>query len=115
MNINKGQTTMTNKKTINMKEYCNTLYAELDGMKSRLGMLVEQINNFQGEDREHVGSHADHLNEIIKAIDWKLEIIGKACPIDSTSFGKGAVGGASVPLEDPSERGKRVAGGNIGG
>jgi len=106
---------MTAIKNINMKEYCNTLYNELDVIKSRIGKLIEQIEDFQGEDREHVGSHADQLREIIKTIEWKLEIIGKACPIDSTRFSEGAVGGVSVPAPEISDENERLAGGVAGG
>ena len=99
---------------MNVKEYCNSLYDELDGVKSRLNYYIGQIQSFRGEDKKHVGSHVEHLEEIIKTIDWKLEIIAKACPLDR--FSEGAEDTASVPIdEDPGERGKRAAGGSMGG
>lgn len=106
---------MTAIKNINMKEYCNTLYNELDVIKSRIGKFIEQIEGFQGEDREHLGSHADQLREIIKTIDWKLEIIGKSCPVESTRFSEGAEGGVSVPAPEISDENERLAGGVAGG
>ncbi len=106
---------MTAIKNLNMKEYCNTLYNELGVIKSRIGKFIEQIEDFQGEDKMHVGSHADQLREIIKTIDWKLEIIGKACPVDATHFSEGAVGGVSVPASEISDENDRLAGGVAGG
>lgn len=106
---------MTAAKRLDIKEYCNTLYDDLNGMKGKLSKYVEQIETFQGKDKEHVGSHAKHLKEVIRTIDWKLEIIAKSCPLDTDRFAAGAEEHAGVPLEDPGERAKRTAGGSIGG
>jgi len=111
----KEERTMKATKKMDIKEYCNTLYDDLSGMKAKLDQHVAEIETFQGEDKEHVGSHAKHLKELIKTIDWKLEIIAKSCPLDTKRFAKGASETASVPLEDPAERAKRAGGGSIGG
>lgn len=104
---------MTALKTTNMKDYCNSLYDELNEMKSRLGDLIKEIEGFKGGDQEHVTSHADHVREIAKNIDWKLSIIAQACPLDR--FAEGAEDTASVPLEEPEARSKRAGGGSVGG
>lgn len=99
----------------NIEQYCNSIYTELTGMKDTIGKFLDQIEQFSGKDKEHVASHAEHLKEISKTIDWKLDIIAKACPLDTTGFAKGAQTTASVPLEEPAERGKRTGGGSVGG
>jgi hypothetical protein len=102
---------MTTTNKLNIKNYCNTLYTELEGVKSTLNGFIQQIEGFSGEEAEHVRSHADHLRKIVETIDWKLEIFTKACPLESGSYDKGAVSGASVPLGE----GEEFSGGYAGG
>ena len=100
---------------LSIEKYCNSLYGDLENFKGKLTNYIGQIESFKGQEREQIGTHAEHLRKIIETIDWKLEIIAKACPLDTKSFARGAVEGAGVPLEDGSERGKRTGGGSVGG
>lgn len=96
---------------IDLKNYCNNIFSELDGVKTRLNGFIRQIEGAKGKEAEHIHSHADHLREIIKTIDWKLEIFTKVCPLESGGYDKGATGSGSVPTEE----GKDFSGGYVGG
>ena len=62
-----------------------------------------------------LGSYADHLREIIHTIDWKLEVLGKACPYDWAGFCKGVDSTVSVPSTDPEKEEGDFSGGYLGG
>ncbi len=60
-----------------IRTYCKTIYDELEDVKQRLCLLSEGI--------EMEGSTGlifrRHIDELINAIDWKLEIFSKVCPL----------------------------------
>ena len=94
-----------------IKNYCNDIYTELEGVKTRLFGFIRQVEGFKGKEGEHIREHADHLRKIIETIDWKLEVFTKSCPLDSGGYDKDAVEGASVPLAE----GETFSGGYLGG
>lgn len=98
-----------------MRNYCDSLYVELYGMKKRLLGFIEQVEGFDGKDKEVVRSHAGHLREIINTIDWKLEILERACPFDWERFHENVETTASVPAPDFSKEDKDFSGGYVGG
>ncbi|MDX1764568.1 MAG: hypothetical protein R3231_09630 [bacterium] len=98
------------KKTQNVDNYCNNLFTQLTEIKGQIDGFIKQVEGFSGNESEHIRSHAEHLREINKTIDWKLEIFTKSCPLDSGGYDKDAITGAGVPT------GKRkIAGGYAGG
>ncbi len=102
-------------KRSNLMEYCDSLYSELSGMKSRLLDFAGQIEQMQGPEKEQLTSHIPHLQEIAKTIDWKLEILLKACPYDWREFDKEYESTTSVPAPDTTSEDDEVAGGFVGG
>jgi hypothetical protein len=98
-------------KHIDIKGYCDTLYMELSGMKTTLTELVNEIEHMEGKDKTVLISHKRHLDELIKTVEWKMEIFSKSCPIDWSKFGVEVDSTVSVP----STESDIPAGGYAGG
>jgi len=86
-------------KQSDINNYCDCLYSELSGMKDSLGAFLTQIDLMSGKEKNVLSSHVKHLNELIRTIDWKLEIFSKECPVDWGKLGKESESTASVPSE----------------
>lgn len=95
-------------------QYCDSLYAELYNMKSRLVEFVMEIEHMEGKERSLLNPFTRHLNELIKAIDWKLEIFTKVCPVDWSKYFKGVETTVSVSTETLKES-EQPGGGFLGG
>ncbi len=91
--------------------YCNNLFTQLTEIKGQIEGFIKQVEGFSGKDGEHIHSHAEHLREINKTIDWKLGIFTKSCPLDSGGYDKDAVTGAGVPTGEK----RNISGGFAGG
>ncbi len=81
-----------------IRSYCDVVFGELTDMKASILGLVGDIELMQGHDKELVGSHSRHLRDIANTIDWKLEILTKACPADWMKYSAGA---ESVSVQEP--------------
>ena len=99
------------KKTQSIDNYCNNLFTQLTDIKGQIDGFIKQVEGFSGKDKEHIQSHAEHLREINKTIDWKLQIFTKSCPLDSGGYDKDAVTGAGVPTGEK----RNISGGFAGG
>lgn len=107
---------MKTKKTINIKNYCDVLDKELAGMRSRILEIAGEVESLSGKEGELLKSHLGHLRDIANTIDWKLDIMLKACPFDWHQHYKSYESVASVKgLENIGEAEKRVSGGYVGG
>ncbi len=82
---------------IDINNYCECLYSELSNIKDSLDAFVTQIDLLEGKDKGHFHSHTKHLNELIKNVEWKMEIFAKECPVDWGKFGKEVESSTSVP------------------
>jgi hypothetical protein len=104
---------MATVKGIRVGNYCTRVSTELSGMKTKLLGFVEEIESMDGPEKELVMKHIPHLRDMIQTIDWKLEIITRACP--TAWEGRSDVESrVSVQLQDePSET--VAAGGYLGG
>ncbi len=60
-----------------IRTYCKTIYDELEDMRMRLCSLGEGIE-IEGSTGLMLRRHID---ELVNAIDWKLEIFSKVCPV----------------------------------
>jgi hypothetical protein len=85
---------------IDINNYCECLYSELSNIKDSLDAFLTQINLMEGKDKGHFHTHAKHLNELIKNVDWKMEIFAKECPVDWSKFGKDVESSTSVPTSE---------------
>ncbi len=102
-------------KNISIDHYCDSLYTELSAIKAKLLEFIEQITLFEGKERKMLASHDDHLREIIKIIDWKLEILTRVCPYDWKGLSGDFERTGSVPAEETSKSVKEFSGGYVGG
>jgi hypothetical protein len=100
-------------RTIDIKNYCDSLYSELFNMKTRLVEFVTQIEHMEGKEKFMINPFVRHLNELINTIDWKLEIFTKACPVDWSKYIRGVESTVSVSTETTRE--SEPAGGYVGG
>jgi len=50
-------------------------------MKSRLLGFVNDIEHMKGPESEMLKPHIPHFHDIVKTIDWKLEIFTRVCPL----------------------------------
>jgi len=107
---------MKRKKSINIRNYCDVLDKELSGMRSRIEEIAEDVRGLEGEKSEILRSHTEHLHDIANTIEWKLDIMLKACPFDWHHHYKRFESVTSVKgLEDIGEVEKSVSGGYVGG
>ncbi len=105
---------MASVKSIEFKNYCDTMYGELSEMKSRLLGFVKQIEGMKGPEKEALKSHVAHFQDIINTIDWKLEILTRVCPFEWAGY-TGVERTASVPADQELSLQEVVGGGSIGG
>lgn len=104
---------MTATKTISETELCGSLYNDLMDIKARLLDLAARMEGVAGPEAEHLRSHVSHLNDIVRTIDWKLDIFAKVCPTSPGAFAGGVEGTVSVP-ETKFEK-EPISGGYMGG
>ncbi len=105
---------MASVKDIEFRNYCDTMYSELSGMKSRLLGFVKEIEGMKGPGKEMLKSHVGHFQDIINTIDWKLEILTRVCPFEWAGY-SGVERTVSVPADGELSRQQLTGGGSIGG
>ena len=94
--------------------YCDRVYTELTEMKSRLLGFVREIDQMRGADKDLLESHKSHLNDIVRTLDWKLEIFTRVCPFEWSGFAD-VEKTASVRLEEGLSEKESIAAGYLGG
>jgi len=105
---------MATVKDIRVGDYCTRVYTELSGMKTKLLGFVEEIEAMSGPEKTLVLPHIPHLRDMIGTIEWKLEIITRACPTEWAATLPDVESHVSVQVpETPSE--DAVASGYLGG
>ncbi|MBI5102435.1 MAG: hypothetical protein HZB33_11445 [Nitrospirae bacterium] len=105
---------MATVKDIGVVNYCDRVYNELSGMKTRLLGFVKEIEEMTGPEKQTLQPHVAHFEEIINTIDWKLEIISRVCPFEWTGV-TGVESGSSVPMMENVAEKDEISGGYIGG
>jgi hypothetical protein len=73
---------MATAKEINITNYCDAVNSELVSMKTRLEALREGVKKAYGAGNDLTLAHERHLSELKDMIEWKLQILMKACPFD---------------------------------
>ncbi len=95
---------MASKVDINVnKTYCDSLFGDLEGMKMRLN---EHYNDALKSSDKRVAMRAAHLQDIIRTIEWKQQILLRDCSIEFTDV--------VTPSVESSEE-VPYAGGFVGG
>ena len=94
--------------------YCDTMYRELSGMKEKLLGFVREIEEMTGPEKEMLKTHIPHFQDIVRTIEWKLEILTRVCPFDWKAY-SGEVERSSVRVEEEMPEKETMAGGYLGG
>lgn len=107
---------MAHVKDIKINSYCDSVNNELSEMKEGIHILREGARRTYGAESEQFLTYDRHLSELADMIDWKLQLLMKACPFDW----KGAVTEAdieSVVSVGPSDKFPETdfSGGYVGG
>ena len=102
-------------KLIDTKSFCNSLYKELFGMKSKLEEFASTIEHTEGKTKEALQSYTHHLREMANFIEWKLEIFSKVCPVDWSKLDMDVESKVSVPPVETGKESEMPAGGYVGG
>jgi hypothetical protein len=105
---------MATVRSIGFQSYCDTMYRELSEMRFKLIGFVKDIERMKGPEKELVKSHVAHFVDLIKAIDWKLEILTKVCPFEWAGY-KEAERTASVRMDEEFTEKLPIGAGNFGG
>ncbi|HSB33650.1 MAG TPA: hypothetical protein VLG39_04275 [Nitrospirota bacterium] len=73
---------MATVKNTKLYGYCDDINKELARMQARLHELQEEVKTVYGADNELALAHGRHLCELADMIEWKLQILMKACPFE---------------------------------
>ncbi len=107
---------MATSKNIGFESYCNRMYNELSQMRTKLLGFVSEIEQMKGPDRAMLESHISHFQDMIRTIEWKLEVLTRVCPFEWAGY-QGVERTASVRLDDElvQRYPKGVGAGDVGG
>lgn len=105
---------MATVKNTKITNYCDDLNNELSGMKMRIDALLDDVKDAFGADAEVLRAHEQHLTELANIIDWKLQILMKACPFDWKGRDKDFESNVSVSAPE-KVTGPEISGGYLGG
>jgi hypothetical protein len=79
---------MATAKNININEYCDAVNSELASMKMKINELRDDVRKTYGPENDVARTHERHLVELADIIEWKLQILMKACPFEWTGADK---------------------------
>ncbi len=96
-----------------VNDYCDAVNNELASMKQRLHELGEDVKRTYGADNELALTHGKHLCELADMIEWKLQILMKACPFEWKGADRDIESVSVGPAE--ATTGPDFSGGYIGG
>lgn len=105
---------MATVKDVNVRGYCDAVNKGLGEMKERIFALREDGKKTYGEESELFQVHERHLLELAEMIDWKLQILMKACPFDWKGRDKDYESAVSVGPADKAGA-SDFSGGYLGG
>jgi len=78
---------MASAKNININSFCDTVTRELSEMKEGIHIIREEAKRAYGEDSMRFRSYDTHLCELADMIEWKLQLLLKACPFEWKGVG----------------------------
>lgn len=108
----KGVRKMTARK-LEKHGICDSLYAELFDMKTKLDGFIESIEHTDGDTWETLYPYINHLDELRSFINWKMEIFSKVCPVDWSKHNLDVENTVSVKTDEKTS--DFPAGGYVGG
>lgn len=93
--------------------YCDDVLSELAYMIQTVNELKVHAANTYGAGSEVARVHERHLNEIAEYLDWKLEILTKACPFEWKALDDSVQ--SIVSVNQPGQPESDFSGGYLGG
>ena len=93
--------------------YCDDVLSELAFMIQTVNELKVHAAETYGSGSEAARVHDRHLTEIAEYLDWKLEILTKACPFDWKGLDDSVE--SVVSVRQPELAGTEFSGGYLGG
>jgi hypothetical protein len=87
---------MATAKNIKVNSYCDTVTHELSEMKEGIDILREEAKKTYGAESMQYRTYERHLCELADMIDWKFQLLMKACPFDWKGGGKDIESDVSV-------------------
>lgn len=103
----------TAKETL-VKGYCDTVYMDLAGMRKKLLDMRDNLERTYGANTEIFAKYDRHLCELADQIEWKLQILAKACPFDWKGSEEGVESIVSVGQSEEIKE-SEFSGGYVGG
>lgn len=73
---------MATARNIKINAYCDTVSSELSEMKEGIDIIREETKKTYGVESAEFRTYDRHLCELSDMIDWKLQLLMKACPFD---------------------------------
>lgn len=67
---------------MDIKDYCDSMYAELTGMKGRLYDILRVIDRMPTEARAKIRPQTEELHILIGDLSRKIDRLMKECPAD---------------------------------
>jgi hypothetical protein len=105
---------MATGKNIKINNYCDALNEDLVSMKMKLDALRDDVKKTYGAENDIALTHERHLCELSDMIEWKLQILMKACPFEWHGQDKDVESTVSVgPAGKPADT--DFSGGYVGG
>lgn len=105
---------MATVKNIGFNNYCDRMYRELSDMRTRLSGFVNEIEHMKGKEKVSLQSHVAHFQDLIRAVDWKLEILTRVCPYEWSGYGD-VEKTASIRVDEDFVKRESIGAGNVGG
>lgn len=96
------------------KGYLKEVYSELEGIKTKLLMLRDDLAKSFGRDSRVFREHDRHLLEMGEYIEWKLQVLEKGTAFDWKAAGENVESTVSVRNPD-TPAGPDFSGGYLGG
>lgn len=87
---------MATARNIKINTYCDTVSNELSEMKEGIDIIRQEAKRTYGEESEQFRMYDRHLCELADMIDWKLQLLMKACPFDWKGTGPDVESDVSV-------------------
>jgi len=73
---------MATVKGVNPVVYCDDVYQELTFIKNQIAALKDTARQALGTGSEMFKIQDRHLTELVEYVDWKLQLLTKACPFE---------------------------------
>ena len=108
-----GEVAMATAQTKDLNAYCDEVLSELAFMIQTVNELKAHAANTYGGDSKIARVHERHLSEIGEYLDWKLEILTKACPFEWKGMGESVE--SVVSVQQTETTGPEFSGGYVGG